>query len=63
MVYLWLFNLLFLRILNVDDFVSGLLYFVYMALASSMIGIASGSIGVLTGLIFIRKIYGAIKVD
>ena len=53
----------FLRILNVDDFVSGLLYFVYMALASLMIGIASGSIGVLTGLIFIRKIYGAIKVD
>ena len=51
------------KILNVDDFVSGLLYFVYMALASSMIGIASGSIGVLTGLIFIRKIYGAIKVD
>ena len=44
-----------LRILNVDDFVSGLLYFVYMALASLMIGIASGSIGVLTGLIFIRK--------
>ena len=51
------------KILNVDDFVSGLLYFVYMALASLMIGIASGSIGVLTGLIFIRKIYGAIKVD
>ncbi|CAX39660.1 endosomal transmembrane protein, putative [Candida dubliniensis CD36] len=53
----------FIKILNVDDFVSGLLYFVYMALASLMIGIASGSVSVLTGLIFIRKIYGAIKVD
>ncbi|RCK62781.1 Transmembrane 9 superfamily member 3 [Candida viswanathii] len=53
----------YINVLNVQDFVSGLLYFVYMALASVIIGVSCGAVGLLTGLIFIRKIYGAIKVD
>ncbi|EER36221.1 conserved hypothetical protein [Candida tropicalis MYA-3404] len=53
----------YVRILNVQDFVSGLLYFVYMALASVIIGVSCGAVGLLTGLLFVRKIYGAIKVD
>lgn len=49
--------------LHVADFVSILLYFGYMGLVSFLIAIACGSISVLTGLIFIRRIYGSTKVD
>lgn len=53
----------FVCYLNVNDFVSALLYFSYMALTSCLIGVACGSAGTLTGLLFIKKIYGSIKVD
>ncbi|KAL6454775.1 TMN7 Transmembrane 9 superfamily member 7 [Candida maltosa Xu316] len=53
----------YVRVLNVEEFVSGLLYFVHMAIVSVIIGVSCGAIGVLTGLAFVRKIYGAIKVD
>lgn len=49
--------------LHVSDFVSILLYFGYMGLVSLLIAIACGSMSVMTGLIFIRNIYGSTKVD
>lgn len=53
----------FIFYLNVNDFVSALLYFCYMTLTSCLIGVACGAAGTLTGLLFIKKIYGSIKVD
>ncbi|KAK6200224.1 uncharacterized protein RJT21DRAFT_41937 [Scheffersomyces amazonensis] len=49
--------------LNVKDFVSSLLYFSYMGLACFLICLGFGSIGLFTGLIFVRKIFGTIKAD
>ncbi|CAK7897343.1 transmembrane 9 superfamily member 3 [[Candida] anglica] len=49
--------------LHVRDFVSILLYFAYMTLVSGLIGIACGSVGVITGLIFVGKIFGTVKID
>ncbi|KAI5955452.1 hypothetical protein KGF57_003584 [Candida theae] len=53
----------FITVLNIDDFVSSLLFFSYMGLACFIIGIACGAVGVLTGLVFIRKIYSAVKLE
>ncbi|KAI3404029.2 hypothetical protein KGF56_003188 [Candida oxycetoniae] len=53
----------FWKVMNVDDFISSLLYFSYMALACFIIGIACGSVAVLTGLIFIGKVYRSIKIE
>lgn len=53
----------FIRYLQMSDIVSVLIYFAYMALVSAAIGIAGGAVGVITATIFIRKIYGAIKMD
>ncbi|RLV91619.1 Transmembrane 9 superfamily member 3 [Spathaspora sp. JA1] len=53
----------YLTVLNVGDFVSGLLYFGYMTCACLIIGITCGSVGVLTGLTFVKRVYGDIKVD
>ncbi|KAI5951080.1 hypothetical protein KGF54_004154 [Candida jiufengensis] len=53
----------YFKFLNIDDFISSLLFFSYMGLACFIIGIACGSIGVLTGLVFINKIYRAVKLE
>lgn len=54
----------FLVVLNVGDFVSRLLYFFYMALACFVIGITCGSVSVLTGFVFVKRIHRAVeKVD
>lgn len=53
----------FVFYLNVIDFISAFLYFSYMALASILIGISFGAVGVITGLIFVRTLYTTIKVD
>ena len=50
-------------LLNIKDFISCLLYFINMLMICAIIGIACGSVGVLTGLFFIKKIYGAVKMD
>lgn len=49
--------------LHIRDFVSVLFYFAYMALFCTVVGIGCGSVGVLSGLGFIKKISGAIKID
>lgn len=53
----------FIRILQISELVSILFYFAYMGLASILIGVGGGAIGVVTGLIFIRRIYGNVKLD
>ncbi|EGV60618.1 hypothetical protein PSN45_001613 [Yamadazyma tenuis] len=53
----------FFSLLNVQDFVSILLYFGYMALVSVLIGIAGGSVAVLTGMVFIKKLLTSTKAD
>lgn len=53
----------FIRYLLMSDIVSVLIYFAYMALVSAAVGVAGGAVGVITATIFIRKIYGAIKMD
>lgn len=49
--------------LHMSDFVSVLIYFVYMALVSCTIGTTCGAVGVLTALVFVRYIYGGVKAD
>lgn len=49
--------------LRVRDFVSILLYFAYMGLASVLVGVAFGAVGVLTGMMFVRRLYGDVKLD
>lgn len=53
----------FVQVLQIRDLVSTLFFFAYMGLASVLIGAAGGAVGVITGLIFIRKIYGDVKLD
>lgn len=53
----------FIRVLQIRELVSVLFYFAYMCLASILIGVGGGAIGVVTGLIFIRRIYGGVKLD
>jgi len=53
----------FMSQLNISSPASTTLYFLYMGLLSLSYGLASGAIGVLTGIFFTRKIYGSIKVD
>lgn len=56
--FYYFFNHLFFR-----DFVSILLYFAYMGLISLLVGITCGSVSVITGFIFIKKIYSSRKSD
>lgn len=49
--------------LHMSDFVSVLIYFVYMALVACTIGATCGAVGVLTATVFVRCIYGAVKTD
>lgn len=53
----------FVFYLHMSDFVSVLIYFVYMALVSCTVGTACGAVGVLTALVFVRYIYGEVKAD
>lgn len=49
--------------LHFRDFVSILLYFAYMGLISVLIGISCGSVAVITGLVFIQRLYNNTKRD
>mmetsp|Transcript_3564 Transcript_3564/g.7394 ORF Transcript_3564/g.7394 Transcript_3564/m.7394 type:complete len:636 (+) Transcript_3564:47-1954(+) len=49
--------------LSIEGFVPTVLYFSYMAMASITFFMLTGSIGFFSCLWFVRKIYGAIKVD
>ncbi|KAF4550736.1 Endomembrane protein 70-like protein 1 [Elsinoe fawcettii] len=49
--------------LNIQGFVSSLLFFAYSFLACTVYGLLTGTIGFLTAYAFVRRIYGAIKAD
>ncbi|EXJ92682.1 hypothetical protein A1O3_01234 [Capronia epimyces CBS 606.96] len=49
--------------LHIEGFVSSLLFFSYSALACTVYSLATGTIGFLTAYMFIRRIYGGVKVD
>lgn len=62
--YLFLYSLwYFVTKLNITGVVPTVLYFSYMAMVSITFALMTGSIGFFACLWFVRKIYGAIKVD
>lgn len=63
-VYLFLYSILyFFTKLEIDMFVPALMYFCYMAAAAWAFFLLTGSVGFLSSLWFVRKIYSSIKVD
>lgn len=62
--YLFLYSLFWFRTLHASKMVmTYLLYFGYMSLISFMMMLIFGAVGALTSLLFIRKIFGTIKID
>lgn len=62
--YVFLYTIYYyLYHLQIADFVSSLIYFSYMSLVSMTIGIACGTVGVTSSLLFVRKIYSSAKRD
>lgn len=53
----------FVSKLDIDTPVSTFIYFTYMGMISLAFFLLTGSIGFFASLWFVRKIYGAIKVD
>ncbi|RVX68211.1 hypothetical protein B0A52_08720 [Exophiala mesophila] len=49
--------------LHIEGFISSLLFFSYSALACAVYAMATGTIGLLTAYVFVRRIYGGVKVD
>eukprot|EP00923_Selenidium_pygospionis_P006600 GHVN01011342.1.p1 GENE.GHVN01011342.1~~GHVN01011342.1.p1 ORF type:complete len:563 (+),score=57.40 GHVN01011342.1:311-1999(+) len=63
-VYVFLYAVLyFLTNLNITSLVSAMLYFGYMFILSYAFFLLTGSVGFLSTFIFVRAIYGSIKVD
>ncbi|KAK3710681.1 hypothetical protein LTR37_010100 [Vermiconidia calcicola] len=63
---LWIFAYCvyyYFHILHITGFVSTMLFFAYSFLACLVYGLLTGTIGFLTAYAFVRRIYGAIKVD
>jgi transmembrane 9 superfamily protein 2/4 len=59
-IYSWLY---FNQRLQIEKVVSVILYFGYMALVSGLFAILTGTIGMLSTFMFVKTIYGSIKVD
>lgn len=53
----------YLKVLHISGFISSMLFFAYSFLACLVYGLLTGTIGFLTAYAFVRRIYGAIKVD
>jgi transmembrane 9 superfamily protein 2/4 len=64
-IYVFLYSALYFfnGNLHVSDHVFTILYFGYMALASFAFFLMTGTIGFITSYLFVKKIYGSIKVD
>lgn len=63
-VYVFLYSIMYFNTrLQISHWVSVVMYFGYMAIASCIFMLISGSVGLLTSLHFVRGIYGSIKVD
>jgi transmembrane 9 superfamily protein 2/4 len=62
--YVFLYSILyFTSRLQIEKFVSTLLYFGYMAMISVTFFLLTGSIGMIASFFFVRAIYGSIKID
>lgn len=63
-IYIFIYSIFYyFNRLEVSGFVPALVYFVYSFLMCGIYSLCVGSIGFFATLIFLRKIYGAIKVD
>jgi transmembrane 9 superfamily protein 2/4 len=63
-IYVFLYSILYFSSrLQMDRFVSIMLYFGYMLIISVMFFLVTGSIGLLSTFFFVRAIYGSIKID
>merc|ERR1740130_505416 len=60
LLYSWLY---FNQRLQIEKFVSVVLYFGYMSIVSSLFCVLTGAIGMISTFFFVRAIYGSIKVD
>ena len=62
--YVFLYGVFyFFRQLDMSDYVSMMVYFSWTMVISSVLGLMTGTVGFLACLIFVRKIYQAIKID
>eukprot|EP00930_Biecheleria_cincta_P087280 TRINITY_DN7652_c0_g1_i1.p1 TRINITY_DN7652_c0_g1~~TRINITY_DN7652_c0_g1_i1.p1 ORF type:complete len:617 (-),score=110.00 TRINITY_DN7652_c0_g1_i1:77-1927(-) len=63
-LYVFLYSIMYFNTrLQISHWVSVVMYFGYMGIASCVFMLISGSVGLLTSLHFVRGIYGSIKVD
>jgi hypothetical protein len=63
-IYVFLYSILYFQTrLSINMFVGKALYFGYMALISYTFFLLAGSIGFIATFLFLRAIYGSIKVD
>jgi transmembrane 9 superfamily protein 2/4 len=63
-LYLFLYSFIyFFTKLEIIKFVSGLMFFGYMALVSFAFFLMTGTIGFVASYLFVHKIYSSIKVD
>merc|ERR1719337_512143 len=63
-VYVFLYSCLYFSSrLQIEKFVSTLLYFGYMSIISVMFFLLTGSMGMISSFYFVRAIYSSIKID
>jgi transmembrane 9 superfamily protein 2/4 len=63
-VYVFIYGIIFFSTkLEFKDFTSSAIYFGWTAAMAGGVGLVTGTTGFLSSLIFVRKIYKAIKVD
>ena len=63
-LYLFLYSIWYYESkLDLQGFLSGLVYFTYNAIIALAFGLFTGAVGFLSSLLFVRAIYGSIKVD
>lgn len=63
-MYLFLYSIWYYNSkLDLQGFLSGLVYFTYNAIIALAFALFTGSIGFFSSLIFVRKIYSVIKID
>jgi len=63
-VYVFLYSILYFNTrLEINSFVATVVYFAYMGIISILFFLLTGSIGMVSSFVFVKAIYGTIKVD
>jgi transmembrane 9 superfamily protein 2/4 len=63
-LYVWLYTIYyFFTSVHLSGFVPVLIYFSYMTLLSFVVAVMAGAVGFLSSLLFVRYIYGQIRID